>query len=165
MLHWVTERDTGGTLQSCYEIAKRYEREVGTPGILTTRPTRVAAISVPTTSSVDSLETVEIQAISSHQSANATLPANPVLEKVIKTSNETTELIEKLQKELAEVKRRNNFKWRGGRGGRGRGRGRGHFEFGRRYQNNNNTGSEESNQTNKQQARTTEGNQTSAKSE
>ena len=165
MLHWVTERDTGGTLQSCYEIAKRYEREVGTPGILTTRPTRVAAISVPTTSSVDSLETVEIQAISSHQSANAALPANPVLEKVIKTSNETTELIEKLQKELAEVKRRNNFKWRGGRGGRGRGRGRGHFEFGRRYQNNNNTGSEESNQTNKQQARTTEGNQTSAKSE
>ena len=44
MLHWVSERDTEETLNSCYETAIRYEREFGNPGLALTRPMRVAAV-------------------------------------------------------------------------------------------------------------------------
>lgn len=136
MLNWVSERDEDETLQSCYELAKRYEREVGTPGMPITRPSRVAAVST-VTEARSSGGSSNIGSVASHQ-VTAVAAANPALDQVIKASQETTELIEKLKKELAQVKKRS--KWRGGRGGRGRGgRGRGsfderaRFEFGRGF--------------------------------
>ena len=44
LMHWVSERDTEETLQSCFETAKRYERDFGTPELACTRPVRVAAV-------------------------------------------------------------------------------------------------------------------------
>ena len=146
MMNWVSERDSEETLESCYEMAKRYEREVGTPGVAVTRPSRVAAVSTATEVEIKD-ETAETNTVASHQTLSTVAP-NPALERVvndaalsqvIKSNQETSELIEKLTKELAQVKKRNNFKWRGGRGGRGRGgRGRGGFAFGQRYQSNGN---------------------------
>ena len=129
MLHWVTERDTGDTLQSCYEVAKRYEREIGTPGLVATRPTRVAAVSTETSNPAPSVS--EVQACGVSASSRDT-KHNPALEDMIKTNKEANELVEKLKKELEQVKKRNNFRWRGGRG-RGRGnQGKGSFQFGKK---------------------------------
>ena len=144
MMNWVSERDSEETLESCYELAKRYEREVGTPGVAVTRPSRIAAVSTVTESDTGD-EPAETNTVASHH-VPGTLAPNPALDRVmkdaafsqvIKANQETSELIEKLTKELAQVKKRTNFKWRGGRGGRGRGgRGRGGFAFGQKYQAN-----------------------------
>ena len=132
MLHWVSERDSDETLQSCYETAKRYEREIGTPGLVATRPSRVAALSATAEESMAPEPEVQVKALTGQNTASAASASHPVLEQVAKTNQEATELIEKLQKELAQAKKRNNFKWRGGRG-RGRGtRGRGSFQFGKK---------------------------------
>ena len=128
MLNWVGERDSEETLQSCYDLAKLYEREIGTPGVAITRPSRVSAVSTVTDASV-SAETVDVSVVSSHQMQDPSAP-NSALGRVIKASQETHELIEKMKKELEQVKKRSNSRWRGGRGrGRG-GHGRGGMAFG-----------------------------------
>ena len=134
MQNWVSERDTEETLNSCYEIATRYEREVGTPAVIATRPVRVATVTAPESTSTSEIESVGVNALVENVPTAASGSMNPTLEKMIKTNQETTDLIEKLQKELEQVKKRNNFKWRGGRGGRGRGRSS--FAFGQKYSRN-----------------------------
>ena len=99
---------------------------------MATRPSRVAALSATAEESMAPEQEVQVKALTGQNTASAASASHPVLEQVAKTNQEATELIEKLQKELAQAKKRNNFKWRGGRG-RGRGtRGRGSFQFGKK---------------------------------
>ena len=164
MLSWVGEHDKTETLQSCYEWAQRYEREVGTPSLLTTRPKRQTAIvnAVETRSigSDSTLDQSDIATQASHQAAfNAS--NDPVLQAMAKASKETNELIEKLQTELAAVKRQTNNYNRGGWRGRGRGRGRGNGRGG--FQNYQNDG--EQNRTDAAVKRTVDGTPVSSNQE
>ena len=134
MMSWVSEHDKVETLQSCYDWAQRYEREVGTPTLVAHNPARIAAhhtqaAAAPNVEQCAAISTGFVprapqEANGGNQSVAAAGNSQEMYDKMIKANREASDLVSKLQTELAEAKRQNNN---------------------RRGQNNNNNGQNNNN--------------------
>ena len=129
MQSWVGEHDDVETLASCYELAKRYEREVGVPTYTARPPVKIATHTASaSTMAVDMVVPVEVPA-----------PAPSTVRQVEAAPAENlADALTSIQKRLKNIEK---SAYRGGRGGRGGlGRGGNGWRFGSNNNNNNQSG-------------------------
>ena len=128
MQSWVGEHDKEETLASCYESAKRYEREVGVPTYSARPPVKIAAHTATTaTMAVDMVTPVD---------TTAPAPTN-VRQVEAAPSENLADALASIQQQLKKI---GKSTYRGGRGGRGGKGGRGGWRFGNQNNNNNQSG-------------------------
>ena len=150
MQSWVGEHDQTETLASCYEWAKRYEREVGIP-TYTGPPVAPARAPVKVAAHTSAPQTVAVEMVTTSDAATSAQVATHQSEAA--PANNIADTLAGLQHKLKKLEKA-TYNRRGGRGGRGRGRGQGQgwkFGSGNRENQNHSDGTQLSSQSGEQQ--------------